>query len=327
MVVSYNNMSASTIGPGDAGSTEPMPAGDNEQHSKDGTKSVSAIDSAPDSHKEASVLNLVEPAIEIEQPGTNTEPQIDELDELGFIMLRCVKKAGHNQHWNRCVASINRVYPECQIKVIDDHSNLSHVVSNPKHTNVEVVNSEFSPGSGEMLPYYYYYTLGARWFQQAIILHDSTLVQHRLRNISEHKYVPLWHFDSRQAEEKVLQAKILTQCEAVRRVSICTMMENKPAWTGCFGAMSIIRHAFLTKVLDEESLYRMTQIVRTRHERMAVERVIPCVMYSYDARLQKNGVSGCIFRHPRFYGCTYGFYAKNKHPFRRYPVVKFWSRR
>lgn len=254
-------------------------------------------------------------------------PEPAPLDKLGFIVLRCVKKPVHNLYWNRCVASINKHYPECQIKVIDDHSATQLVKATQPHSNLEIINSGFSAGSGEILPYYYYFTRGADWFEQAVILHDSTIIQSRLRDVSAHGYVPLWHFNSRICEEKVLQAKIVNHCEPKRRAAINRVMANKKLWTGCFGAMSIVRYVLLYKTLDKNSFQKMTEVVRTRHERMAVERIIPCIMYSYNPSLQKGGVLGDIHGFPGHHHLPYNQYAAQKAKWAKYPLVKYWSGR
>jgi hypothetical protein len=249
------------------------------------------------------------------------------VDKLGFIVLRCVKKPEHNGHWNRCVASINQHYPECKIKMIDDYSNKSLLKGLGEYSNLEIIESEFSPGSGEMLPYYYYYTRGTEWFEQVVILHDSTLIQHRMQDCADINFAPLWNFASHVAEEKALQAKILACCEKNRGNSIRKIMANKRQWCGCFGAMSVIKHEFIRKVIDKDSLRDMTEIVKSRRERMAVERVIPCMMYSYDMKLPRNAIFGNIMHYPGHHHCPYSKYIASKNQWAKYPIVKFWCSR
>jgi hypothetical protein len=122
------------------------------------------------------------------------------MENYGFIITRHVNSEITNKYWNLCVKYIKFFYPQKKIIVIDDNSNYDYV-KNENHDdlykNVEIIKSEF-PGKGELLPFYYYNK--NKYFNNAIIIHDSVFIHTRInfdlliqKNIP---VIPLWHFNA-----------------------------------------------------------------------------------------------------------------------------------
>ena len=79
------------------------------------------------------------------------------MEDLSFIILRHVGNEYQNMFWNECYDCIRKFYKHEKIYIIDDNSKYE-----PKRNgnlfNTYIINSEFPPNRGELLPYYYYYT-------------------------------------------------------------------------------------------------------------------------------------------------------------------------
>ena len=88
----------------------------------------------------------------------------------GFIITRHVNSQQTNEYWNHCVKLIRTYYPLRKIIIIDDNSNYNFVKSYHEYKNVKIIQSEY-PGRGELLPYVYF--LKNKWFENAVIIHDS----------------------------------------------------------------------------------------------------------------------------------------------------------
>ena len=116
------------------------------------------------------------------------------MDTYGFIITRHVNSETTNKYWNNCVRCIRRFYQRRKIVIIDDNSNTEFVKPFANYINVEIVNSEF-PGRGELLPYYYFFK--NKYFNNAVIIHDSVFFHRRINfeNMIGFKVIPLWHFN------------------------------------------------------------------------------------------------------------------------------------
>ena len=244
-------------------------------------------------------------------------------DRLGFVVLRCVRKPEHNQMWNHCCASINKVYPGSLIKVIDDHSTSDLVKQTDTLNNVEILSSDLSPGSGEVLPYYYYHKYGGDWFDRAVVLHDSAYVQHVFPTDCL-TFRPLWHFPPKSHERWTLQCQMIEQCDVSIRSTVMDCMNDATRWNGCFGAMSVVSLAYLRSVVDLGSLHALAEHTSTRPQRMAFERVLPCIMSRNDG-CPRDSCFGLIWDHPKAFGTKYKDISRKQYA--KMPVVKGWCGR
>jgi hypothetical protein len=115
------------------------------------------------------------------------------MNTFGFIIIRHVNSENTNKYWNHSVKLLRTYYPNKKIVIIDDNSNKNLVKPDFEYKNVEVIQSEFH-GRGELLPYYYY--IKNKFFDNAVIIHDSVFFHTRVNFelLNGINVIPLWFF-------------------------------------------------------------------------------------------------------------------------------------
>ena len=116
------------------------------------------------------------------------------MNSFGFIITRHINSEITNFYWNQSLKLLRTFYPETKIVIIDDNSNEQYIKSFFNYENIEIIKSEF-PGRGELLPYYYF--IKNKFFENAVILHDSIFFHKRINFeiLNGKKVLPLWHFN------------------------------------------------------------------------------------------------------------------------------------
>lgn len=258
---------------------------------------------------------------------------MDTTFSFGFILTRHVNSEKTNKYWNNAIRCIRRLYPHKKIIVIDDYSNPSFVKAEYEYKNVEYIASEFK-GRGELLPYYYY--IRNKWFDNAVIIHDSVFFHQRIpfeSVIGKYKVLPLWHFNPDNENlsnmlritdslrnNSVVKSQLSTNYKLHRFIS--------PDWYGCFGVQSFINHNFL---LHLESKYHVSNLVTSvfcRTDRCALERIFAVMFFieSPETRIAKSLLGG-IEKYCRW-GYTYDEYSRDFYTRGiQNPIVKVWTGR
>jgi hypothetical protein len=174
-----------------------------------------------------------------------------------------------------------------------------------------VIQSQY-PGRGELLPYYYY--LHHRVFDTAVILHDSVFIHQRIDTTVD-TYAFLWEFEhgSDQIEDERAMIYLLNDPE------LSEFYENKDLWKGCFGAMTIIRHDFLSLVYRKYNMRELLNCILNRYNRCSFERILACI-------LQKEGPKKTLFGNIHEY-CPWGIQFDQKDAYAHLPVTKIWTGR
>ena len=188
----------------------------------------------------------------------------------GFVILRHVQNHNHNKLWTRSYDSIRKYYPEIPIVILDDNSDQA-ILDNKDVINTIIVNSKH-PKRAELLPYIYY--LNNKWFDSAIIIHDSIFMNSKI-NFATDDYNFFWTFDhifNKPHEEK----RILSHMKNGQ--DLLKLYDRKNDWCGCFGAISVINHDYLKMVNSKFDLDGLTPFIQTRSDRMCFERILGCVM-------------------------------------------------
>lgn len=254
------------------------------------------------------------------------------MDNYGFIITRHVKTEKTNNYWNHCVKCIQRLYPQKKIVIIDDYSNPKYVKADIEYKNVEIIQSEY-PGRGELLPYYYYYKY--RFFQNAIIIHDSVFFHKRINFelIKGVKVLPLWHFN----EDRENISRTMTLLNFINnRFQIQEKINNNikimgfdfDKWYGCFGLQSYINLDFLTFLTKKYNLFNLLNVVKCRDDRCCLERIFGTIFTTESpVLLKQKSLFGDIF-HYQTWGYSYDQYKKDiEH--KRLPkyIVKIWTGR
>lgn len=255
--------------------------------------------------------------------------------DFGFIITRHVMSEKTNNYWNQAVRMIRRVYPFKKIIVIDDNSNQAFVKADYEYKNIEIITSEY-PGRGELLPYHYYSKND--WFDNAVIIHDSIFIHHR---ISFEKLIkngvqvmPLWHFNAdkenpestRRIMSRLTNGYILRKTYDNNEMNILGMSASK--WKGCFGVQSFINRNFLIRIQNKYNLSNMISEVTCRSDRCCLERIMGIIFHvEYLGLLNTRSLFGNIFEYTRW-GYSYDEYIHDGiHKKKTKPFVKVWTGR
>lgn len=252
---------------------------------------------------------------------------------FGFIITRHVNSEKTNKYWNQSVKLIRTYYPNNKIIIIDDNSIQDFVKSDYNYTNLEIIKSEY-PKRGELLPYIYY--LKYRWFDHAIILHDSVFIHKKINFENIHSPVlPLWHhsYDKENLGNLIRIASYLKNFTAIKQ----KLLGNEPNILGmnkekinlCFGVQSFISLKFLTHIEKKYNISNLINAIHCRKDRCGLERIMGLIFCLESRNLSKIGsLFGDIFNHPRHFNYTYDNYLNDFHK-KRIPAmfVKVWTGR
>jgi hypothetical protein len=254
------------------------------------------------------------------------------MDNYGFIITRHVNSMKTNRYWNQCVKLIRTLYPNKKIVIIDDNSDYQYIKADFDYKNLVIIQSEF-PGRGELLPYYYY--LKHKFFQNAIIIHDSVFLHSRINfeSLNGMNVLPLWFFysDKENIENtkrisKKLKNNVLVLNKISHELNVLGLSIDK--WFGCFGVQSYINLKFLEHIESKYSITNMISAVTCRSDRCSLERIFGIIFYNESPRLHKiKSLFGDIMKYQKW-GYTYDEYInclkKGTIP---KTVVKVWTGR
>jgi hypothetical protein len=96
--------------------------------------------------------------------------------------------------------------------------------------------------------------------------------------------------------------------------------ENKSLWKGCFGAMTVITHDFLSFINKKYNLTNiLTNLILNRYNRCSFERVIGCI-------LSKEQNNDTFFGNIHSY-CKWGGSFSEIDEYNHLPIIKVWSGR
>lgn len=256
------------------------------------------------------------------------------MNSYGFILTRHVNSENTNKYWNHSVKILRTLYPYKQIVIIDDNSNYTFVKADADYKNVTVIQSEF-PGRGELLPYYYF--IKNKYFENAVILHDSVFFHKRIsfEALQNNRVLPLWHFnpDKENIDNTVRITHDLRdalQIQSSLRLHDLPMFgleHNK--WYGCFGCQSYINHSFLIQLEGKYRISSMIGKVKNRKDRCCLERILGYLFFKENPMLQKKkSLLGNIMNVYKSYEYTFDHYMTDlkKGTLPTY-IVKVWTGR
>jgi len=237
------------------------------------------------------------------------------MNSFGFILTRHVNSEKTNKYWNHSVKCLRTLYPLNKIIIIDDNSNYNFVKAEFEYKNVEIIQSEFN-GRGELLPYYYY--LKNKFFDHAVILHDSVFFHRRVHfeKLLGVKVLPLWFFqaDTENLNNSLrISSNLLNSLPILQKMNLNNSLISLPhlRWYGCFGAQSFIRHDFL---LYLENKYRITNLiseVKCRQDRCCLERILGCIFFTENQKINsRKSLFGNIMKYQKW-GYTYDQYVND----------------
>jgi len=254
------------------------------------------------------------------------------MSSFGFIMTRHVNSELTNNYWNHSVKLLRTFYPDKKIVIIDDNSKQDLVKAEFDYPNIEIIQSEF-PGRGELLPYYYY--IKNKFFDNAVIIHDSIFfhIKINFEKLVNMSVLPLWHFNKNieNKEDTIKIASKLKNFYSIKdKLSVNDIRLNMKddIWYGCFGCQSFINHNFLLQIENKYGLTNLISYVLCRSDRCCLERIIGIIFTTENSRLlHQKSLFGCIQKYLKS-GYTFNEYTSDlKKGTIRQPVIKVWTGR
>jgi hypothetical protein len=255
------------------------------------------------------------------------------MNNYGFIITRHVKCEKTNRYWNQCLKLLKTLYPDKKIVIIDDNSNKTFIKADFDYNDVEIVESEF-PGSGEILPYYYYSK--NKYFENAVILHDSVFFHKRIpfEILNKFNVLPLWYFNSDKENIKntLKITEILKDIHGIeKKLTLNDNILGMPhvKWYGCFGSQSYINHSFLLKINNKYNITSLVHKIKNRPDRCCLERIMGCIFFTEDPQLFKTrAIFGDIMLYQKWCGYSFDKYIDDlKKGTLPKSVVKVWTGR
>ena len=227
------------------------------------------------------------------------------MTSFGFIIIRHVNSEKTNMYWNHNVKLLRTLYPLIKIVIIDDNSDYNFVKSEFSYKNVEIIQSEF-PGRGELLPYYYF--LKHKFFENAIIIHDSVFLHKRINfeKFNGINVIPLWFFnsDKENVENTKRIASYLKNNFAINNkvsneFNLLGMKTDK--WFGCFGVQSYINLSFLERIQEKYNIMNLIHAVKCRADRCSLERIFGAIFFTeYPALFSTKSLLGDIMKYQQW---------------------------
>jgi hypothetical protein len=253
------------------------------------------------------------------------------MNSFGFIITRHVNSVKTNKYWNHSVKLLRTFYPYRKIVIIDDNSNQDYVKPEFDYKNILVIKSEF-PGRGELLPYYYF--IKNKFFDNAVIIHDSVFFHSRFNfdSLKGIHVIPLWFFysDKENVDNTLKIASALKNNyvikEELNNDKVILMPKNK--WYGCFGVQSYINHDFLLKIENKYQITNLISTVTCRDDRCCLERIMGCIFFTENPSISKiKSLFGNIMTYQRW-GYNFDEYEANlKKGTTTKRVIKVWTGR
>lgn len=208
------------------------------------------------------------------------------MDSYGFIITRCVKSEKTNKYWNQCIKCLRTLYPLNKIIIIDDNSNKMYVKMDFPYKNITIIESQYK-GRGELLPYYYY--IKYKFFDNAIIIHDSIFIHKKLNFekivFANTNVLPLWFFnsDKENISNTMRICDALTNSSSIKQTltTYCIALGMPYSkWYGCFGGQSFINHNFLLQIERKYKITNMVNYISCRADRCSLERILGCIFFT-----------------------------------------------
>lgn len=254
------------------------------------------------------------------------------MDTFGFIITRHVNSVKTNKYWNQCVKLLRTFYPLRKIVIIDDNSNYEFVKAEFDYKNLQIIQSEY-PGRGELLPYYY--LLKHKFFENAVIIHDSVFFHKRIdfENFKGTNVIPLWFFypDRENIENTKRIALNLNNYKVIESKLInenVVLGMNASKWYGCFGVQSYINLKFLEHIQAKYNITNLISAVKCRADRCSLERIFGSIFFTESPKiLNKKSLLGDIMKYHKW-GYTYEQYVTGlKKGTVPRAIVKVWTGR
>lgn len=195
--------------------------------------------------------------------------------QFGFIMIRCVNSIETDESWKTCYNSIRQFYNN-MIVIVDDNSSVDFVTDHHM-INCTIIKSEY-PKRGEFLPYYYY--IKNRYFDRAIVIHDSMKFNsyYDFNNITNYKnFTRLFSFGNPSYRQDIEYFKEFTNCIYNGSLLNSYHLKNIDRLIGCFGTCYIVDHDYIMEIEKKYNISNLVKCIDSRPKRKTLERFISCL--------------------------------------------------
>ena len=264
---------------------------------------------------------------------------------IGFIITRHISSKKTNYYWVFSYINIRKYYPKNLIVVIDDHSNTKYLTENPLTydnedtykallknvtlNNLIIINSTLTNCCGELLPYYYFNKY--KFFDKAVILHDSMFVNKYI-NFEEDEFDNMFIFNFHSGDEFKNHEDTDGEQFLLKQLTnhnYLLELHMGHTWKGCFGACTSITHDFLVMLESKYNLSNLVNFVKTRFDRCKMERVIAVLFFAenYEKLKIKPSICGSIVEHHRPFEFTFDELMNGDDSCKDYKIIKVWSGR
>jgi hypothetical protein len=212
------------------------------------------------------------------------------MDSYGFIITRHVNSITTNKYWNHNIKLLRKLYPLIKIVIIDDNSNYDYIKSDAEYKNIIIIQSEY-PKRGELLPYYYY--LKYRFFENAVIIHDSVFIHKKINfdKLRGVRVMPLWHFNYMEDIDNTNRLIMYLNNSQIIKNKLSINKEIIPVkkvdsiWYGCFGVQCYINLRFLEFIQEKYNITNLINGVHCRSDRCCLERLFGCIFCTENTNL------------------------------------------
>jgi len=190
------------------------------------------------------------------------------MTSYGFIFSRHIKNEKDAQYWYESYKSIRTFYPNIKIIIIDNNSDYNYINKELEIINCDIIQSDFQD-AGYFCCYYYFNK--HKWFDKAIIIHDTIFINTFISFDDIDDIIFLWHFTNHQCDNVFNERFLLSKLS--NNYNILELHNIKHLWNGCFGMTSVITYDFLERLVIKYNLFNMLPFVNKRCYRLDMERV------------------------------------------------------
>ena len=213
------------------------------------------------------------------------------MEPLSFIILRHVANKKQNLYWNICYNCIRAFYKTVPIYIIDDHSAIKPTfMGDGGMTHTKIINSEFPPNRGEVLPYYYFYK--KRFSKNTVILHDTVFINAPIGNdyLRTKSYHFLWSAHHRWDNEYCGRRPLEILSKMRNSQQLQRRYRDKRGWLVCFGGMAVLNLNYVTRLFANTNYFEvLVSEIKSRPDRMCFERIIALLLTQGGQTRSVNG--------------------------------------
>ena len=247
------------------------------------------------------------------------------MNDLVFIISRYISNEENSKFWRLCYNSIRKFYPNNDIIIIDNCSNVIYKNNDIQELkNCKIIES-IIPKSRFFVSLYYYIKY-FNFYSKAVLLHDGIIFHDKINFdlIKDVKF--LWHFENHtwnRIEYFNNLVNLLSNNE-----NLLSFYKEKN-WYGCLGGMLIISNNFLSKIENKFNISNLINIMDAEHS-LEYERLIAVLTYieSDDDFKKEPSIMGDILnKNINYFGLTLNEYENNREKYLNKTIIKLFGSR